>query len=837
MGLKMLKQRKGFILTIVFLIVCIIIASFLIYVADKQLLENAQMLGEDIANNLVTLEEKSYISNYKDLLKSMSEEINNTGNINIERTEEIYNRFKQITSLNKVDMYVVKNNRLYIYNDEIKESFDNYKDSEWYSKAINSNGEMEVTDIYENSITKEKIISFVTKTNSSNDVISLNLYIDQIANWPGIENLPEGARYYVCDSQGNAIHIEMGSLNYDKEKLKDRIYDLFKGINEGKYAEAETYLIDENGEKRGVYYAQTSTDWSFIITIPFNYLLRGTDSISFAYFGAISIFIILIIYLIITERNSNKKQELYNRITKALGDAYYALYLIDLKKGTYAMLKGSAYMTASIPKTGNYDLFMNCIETIIEKEAYEEFKDTFSISNMQKLVNKNVKSFGGDFKRILNNQERWFNMQMLYDEKDIKDKDNEVVLAFRDINDEKERELEQIQIIRDSMEATELAVKSRNTFFANMSHDMRTPLNAIINLSNLSKEQVNNREKLIGYLDKINISSRQLLDIINNILEVSKMEEGIDSVTKIEFDIEKLLKETLSIFEEEAKIQNKKFKVIYNIKNKYVLGDWGKVRQIVNNLVSNALKYTLEKGNIVVEVTELEGKFISKYELLVCDDGIGMSKEFMDKIYTPFARETRFNSEKIVGTGLGMAVVNNNIQKLNGQIEIKSEPNKGTIVKATIPLEIRDEISETNNDEENRKKMNIKGRKILVVEDNELNMDISTEILEMQGVIVTKARNGQEAVDIFKQSKENTFDAILMDIQMPILDGCEATKQIRRLPRKDAKIIPIIATTANTFAEDIINTQKAGMNDHISKPIDFIKLEKLLSQYLMNKND
>ena len=228
MGLKMLKQRKGFILTIVFLIVCIIIASFLIYVADKQLLENAQMLGEDIANNLVTLEEKSYISNYKDLLKSMSEEINNTGNINIERTEEIYNRFKQITSLNKVDMYVVKNNRLYIYNDEIKESFDNYKDSEWYSKAINSNGEMEVTDIYENSITKEKIISFVTKTNSSNDVISLNLYIDQIANWPGIENLPEGARYYVCDSQGNAIHIEMGSLNYDKEKLKARIYDLFK---------------------------------------------------------------------------------------------------------------------------------------------------------------------------------------------------------------------------------------------------------------------------------------------------------------------------------------------------------------------------------------------------------------------------------------------------------------------------------------------------------------------------------------------------------------------------------------------------------------------------------
>ena len=205
-------------------------------------------------------------------------------------------------------------------------------------------------------------------------------------------------------------------------------------------------------------------------------------------------------------------------------------------------------------------------------------------------------------------------------------------------------------------------------------------------------------------------------------------------------------------------------------------------------------------------------------------------------MYTPFARETRFYSEEITGTGLGMVIVNNNVQKLNGQIEVKSEPGKGTMFKVTLPLEITTESSENIDvKSEENELIELKGRKILIAEDNELNMEISTEVLEMQGVIVTKATNGKEAYEIFKNSKENTFDAILMDMQMPIMDGCEASKEIRKLPRKDAKIIPILAVTANTFAEDIVNTQKAGMNDHISKPIDFAVLQKTLSQYLTKK--
>ena len=821
-------MKKNFILTISFFVICCIICTAFIGIANNQFLNNAQLMGEEIATNLVNIEEQSYISNYRELLNSIVDEINASNGLNLEKANNMYQKFEQIISLKQMEIYIVNDGEVYACNDNVKKSNIDYTQAEWYKKAIEANGEMEVTDVYKNETNNERIITFAQTANDKEDVVAINLYVDKINSWPNIEDLPEGARYYVCDSQGNIIHSETADLNINEENINN----LLKGVKEGKFEKANSYIKDENGEKRGVYYATTSTNWTFIITIPYEYLLQGINVISIAYYATIVVFIVLIINLILVERKSNKNNSLYNRITKALGDAYYALYLVDLNTGTYSMLKASDHVRASIPRSGTYDIFMDCLETVIEKDAYKDFKEAFSIDNMKSLVKKNVRNFGGDFKRIFNKEVRWISVNMLYNESEKDSDKNQVVLAFQDISYLKERELEKMQIIKESIEATEMAVQSKNKFFANMSHDMRTPLNAIINLSNLSKEQIDDKEKLIDYLNKINISSKQLLDLINDILEVSRMEEGITSVEKAKFDIKTRLEETLSVFEEEAKAQNKNFKVVYNIKNNYVIGDWGKLRQIVNNIVSNALKYTMPNGNIVVGVTELEGKFVSKYEIIVSDDGIGMTKEFLDKIYTPFARETRFHSDKIAGTGLGMVVVNNNVQKLNGQIEIKSEPGKGTTFKVTVPLEITDEIKEDVTNVKDLDKIDLRGKKILIAEDNELNMEISTEILEMQGVILTKARNGQEAVDIFKQSKEGTFDAILMDMQMPVLNGCDATRQIRQLPRKDAKIIPILAVTANTFAEDIVNTQKAGMNDHIAKPIDFAELQRVLSQYL-----
>lgn len=834
----MFKISKNLLITITLLLICSIISSVLIYIANQQVLDNAQVMGESIAQNLVSVE-KTYMTKYDSLLatgtmaiKEMKENNFNSTNIN-QYMKDIFEKFEQTLSINQIQLCFVVDGEFYsagnIYNEKI-----DYQSSEWYTKALEANGNVIYTDSYLYGNTNERVVTTAMKMDDSNDVIAINIFIDKINNWPDIEDLPEGTRYYICDSQGNILHKEIDGFNVKEEILQEYIQKLLIEINEGKHQYSNSFVREISNEKRGVYYTQASNGWNYIVTIPYDYLLNGVNKISFAYFGALLLFVGLTIYLIFSERKAYKKNMLYNRITDALGESYYALYLIDFEKETYSMLKASEYVCESIPQTGEYNVFMDCIKTIIEKEAYKDFKETFSIENIRKLVNNNVKSFGGDFKRIFNGEARWVNVKMLYNAKN--NNVHEVVLAFEDIHDEKERELEKMQIIRESVEATEQAVKSKNKFFANMSHDMRTPLNAIINLSNLSKEKIDDKEKLVDYLTKINISSKQLLELINDILEVSKMEEGINTINKSSFDIDKALKDTLSVFEEQAKIQNKNMKIVYNIKNNYVISDWGKIRQIVNNIVSNALKYTLPNGNIQIQINELEGKFISKYELIVGDDGIGMSKEFLEKLYTPFARETRFYSEEITGTGLGMVIVNNNVQKLNGQIEVKSEPGKGTMFKVTLPLEITMESSENIDvKSEENELIDLKGRKILIAEDNELNMEISTEVLEMQGVIVSKATNGKEAYEIFKSSKENTFDAILMDMQMPIMDGCEATKEIRKLPRKDAKIIPILAVTANTFAEDVVNTQKAGMNDHISKPIDFAVLQKTLSQYLTKK--
>lgn len=471
-------------------------------------------------------------------------------------------------------------------------------------------------------------------------------------------------------------------------------------------------------------------------------------------------------------------------------------------------------------------------QNIMEKEAYEEFKETFSIENIRRLVRNNVKSFGGDFRRAFNSEFKWVNVRMLYSEEYVRKNRTEVIFAFQDADARKEKELEEKEVLRESLVAMRSATQTKNRFFSNMSHDMRTPLNAIINFSNMAISQPDDKERVMDYLRKINISSSQLLELINNILEVSRIEENMPLITKTQFNIAKSLEDTLMVFKEQAFIQHKNFEIECNIKHDYVLSDWGKIRQIINNIVSNALKYTRKGGNIRVEINEIEGKFVSKYTFRIVDDGIGMSKEFLKKIYVPFERETRFHSEEMNGTGLGMVIVQNNVQTLNGQIEINSEPGKGSEISIVLPLETIKEIEEENKDESKEYLQELKGKRILLVEDNELNMEIATEILEMQGVKITQAFDGKQAVDIFRNSVEGYFDAILMDVQMPVMDGYEATSCIRRLPRRDARSVVILAVTANAFADDIIQAEKAGMNEHISKPIDFKELQKALTKFM-----
>lgn len=828
----MLKKRYNLIISILLMIVCFITSSVLIFLSTNRFLDNAQVMGERIAENLANIEE-IYISKYDTLFTAIEMEIeeqrenNVNSSVIVKNISDVFSRFEKVLSIDKIEMKIVIDGKIYNSNGEVLN--ENYKESQWYNDVIEANGNLVYTDAYIDEDTGEDVISIAKQNIKTQDIMVIDIMTDKIANWPTVDNMPENSRYYICDSTSKILHKNINELNIDDEKNQEYVTRVFNEIKAGEHEKANSFVRSITGEKRGVYYAESSNGWTFIVTVPYKYLLGGMEEIITAYVVSIVLFMILTIYLVLNEKREERKKELYNKITKALGESYYALYLVNLEKKSYSMLKASKYVEKVLKKEGNYSEFIECVEDVIEKDAYKEFKKTFSIENIRKLVKNNVKSFGGDFKRIFNGELRWVSVEMLYDKSD--DNKNEIVLAFKDVNDEKEKELEKAQIIQDAIETNKQATDSKNKFFANMSHDMKTPLNAIINFSDIAKEQIDNKEKLEDYLKKINISSKQLLELINNILNISKIDEGIENIDKKEFNILEKLQETLSVFEEQAKIQDKKFHVVYNIKNEYVISDWGKIRQIVNNIVSNSLKYTLPKGNIVVEVNEIEGKFVSKYEILVGDDGIGMSKEFIDKLYTPFSRETRFYSKEIQGTGLGMVIVQNNIQMLNGQIEVKSKPKEGTVFRITLPLE-KTTKSEIQEEEIKNEENEIAGSRILVVEDNELNMQITSEVLEMNGAIITKARNGKEAVNTFKESKEDSFDVILMDIQMPEMDGFEATRSIRKLDRKDAKRIPIIAVTANSFAEDRIEAEKAGMNDYITKPINYKEFREVIIRYM-----
>ena len=268
------------------------------------------------------------------------------------------------------------------------------------------------------------------------------------------------------------------------------------------------------------------------------------------------------------------------------------------------------------------------------------------------------------------------------------------------------------------------------------------------------------------------------------------------------------------------------------------MGDPFRVSQVINNLLSNAFKFTSANDSVKVEVSQLEKGDYSKYKIVVSDTGLGMSEDFLKKVFEPYARETRFSTKKIAGTGLGMAIVKNLVDQMNGHIYVESRLGDGSAFTVTLPF-ITDEEEEilaqesTKND--NKKAFSLEGKNILLAEDNMINMEVATEILSMNGINIVQAWNGKEAVEIFKKSKEFEFDAILMDMQMPEMGGCDAAKDIRALNRSDAGKVPIIAVTANAFAEDISATAEAGMNAHISKPIDFNILCGTLEE-LINEN-
>ena len=389
-------------------------------------------------------------------------------------------------------------------------------------------------------------------------------------------------------------------------------------------------------------------------------------------------------------------------------------------------------------------------------------------------------------------------------------------------------------ITTEALQTAENANKAKTDFLSNMSHDIRTPMNAIIGMTSLIRHDAGNKAKVIEYADKIDISSQHLLGIINNVLDMSKIEAGKTVFKYTDFSILDFITELNTIFHSQIDEKNQTLTIIKeNIRHEWVNGDQVHLMQIFSNLVSNAVKYTQEGGKIqfLVEECETKSSVYAKYRFLVSDNGMGMSADFKDTIFDAFTRAESSMTNKIQGTGLGMAITKNLVEAMGGTIDVESELGQGSCFEVLIDLRIAEDrfVSSAEQAEKDEPAGNVlKGMRFLCAEDNELNAEILMELLKIEGAECTICENGKRVLEAFEQSAPGDYDMILMDVQMPVMNGYEATKAIRRSSHELAKTIPIIAMTANAFSEDIHHSLAAGMNAHVSKPIEMKVLEKTI---------
>ena len=376
------------------------------------------------------------------------------------------------------------------------------------------------------------------------------------------------------------------------------------------------------------------------------------------------------------------------------------------------------------------------------------------------------------------------------------------------------------------------ANRSKSSFLANMSHDIRTPMNAIVGITSLIEHECDDGEKVKEYAKKIELSSQHLLGIINDVLDMSKIETGKTTLKYVDFSISELLQEMNTVFHPQANEKHQTFVITgEDIRHDWVKGDRIHLTQIFTNLLSNAVKYTQAGGIIqfIVEECQTNSSVYAKFHFMVKDNGMGMSPDFKDKIFDAFTREESSLTNKIQGTGLGMAITRNLVEVMGGTIDVESMKGQGSCFEVLLDLKIAEQrvAAPTQKIQENMQDISVlKGMRFLCAEDNELNAEILTELLKIEGAECTICENGEEILKAFEQSAPGEYDMILMDVQMPVMNGYEATKAIRRSSHELAKTIPIIAMTANAFSEDIQHSLAAGMNAHISKPVEMRILEK-----------
>ena len=828
-------------LGVALLLTFLLLLSWGLYLVRDKLLRNANELGTHLAQSYAT-EEENRMNVYRMLLNLSSIYINqqiDTGTSPEELHQwmaEFSDHIAQTLDFTIIDPYAVIDGQIVAAVPRTREDNYDYAGTQWYSQALEADGEIIFTNAYQDAITGKSLITMAKKLHGENNVLCFDILLENFHAHKNKASIPDQSSYLLYDGGGNLIYATSSRIDVDSPQSQEYARKLLQAIQDGNLQSYSSSIRDLDGNQRGVYYYLMDNGWMSVITIPIQNILQdGWDEVV-VILGVICAGLLLSMAWVLLYGYLRDRKMLHIADTlQILGDTFYAIYRVDYKTGLYETIKSSPDVADSLKKHGTFDDLMEVMEKFVEPKTFQEFRESFSPQNIQHLVEEGIFEFGGDYRRRFGEEYRWVSVRAIYNQGlDI----NEVILCFRDIHREKQIQLQQQQLLENALATARQNAHKKSAFFSNASHDMRTPLNAIIGLAGLA-HNTDSADKKEEYVQKIEQAGRQMLTLVNDLLDMSHIEYSENTVLDYSpMSLKQCILDCAALFEDQAHSQHKTFTVRTEPEDLIVYCDQFRMNQILNNLLSNAFKYSLEGAEITLEL-KLTSRMekMCKYQIVVSDTGIGMSEEFLERIFEPFSRETSFSPIRVSGTGLGMPIVKSLVVQMSGEITVESKLGKGSVFTVTLPLQLADQqladqqLPDPQPVNPQLSPEDLTGRRILVAEDNEINMEIVTEYLSMLGAQVFPAWNGREAVDVFSTLLPGSVDAILMDMQMPEMDGCEACRAIRALDRPDAQTVPIIAVTANAFAEDIAKTTQAGMNAHVSKPIDFGQLVQVLHQY------
>ena len=555
------------------------------------------------------------------------------------------------------------------------------------------------------------------------------------------------------------------------------------------------------------------------------------------------------IYLDITKDEEARQSELnherrtkqqYYDLLSSINSNYYFIYLVNLEDGSGIPLRlpeTECAVFTSYSTNGLYD-----IEPLVRSHFHPDdsakILEHFSLSGLRRQKKDRHIDFALECRsRLFGSEYRWtaFNSTLLAQS----DGYHQIILTLRDIHEDKLKELREQQALQEAFDAAKAANMAKNEFLSRMSHDIRTPMNAIMGMTAIAGKYLDDKDRIQDCLAKITTASNHLLNLINEVLDMAKIESGKLNLLEEHFSISAMLQELLDLINPQLLVKKHHFTLTKAPELRdNVLGDKLRLKQLLLNILANAIKYTPPYGSISLEVRETHSRLHDTigYEFIITDNGIGMDSEFAAKIFEPFARASDSRTSEIEGTGLGMTIALNIARMMNGTIDVQSTLGKGSAFKATVYLRPHQQIRSSKVSApaagiDSLQEISCRGKQVLLVEDNELNLEIAVELLKYAGLNITTAKNGLEGLDKFKAAPPGTYALILMDIQMPVMNGLEAAKAIRALPVKDAQTVPIVAMTANAFPEDIAATLQAGMNEHLSKPIDLEQFHSILQKW------